>query len=467
MFGPLYPYFRTMARIALSTKEGDSVKALKQAKQFMQSKAALPFRAMGITIDLMAFGEARTFEGDKIDLTSVGGIATGLSEFGVPIAPQGMAEAAKDGRHEAIVTEVLGLTGRASPYTQMDILFQRYINDPNNPMSIERQEHQREPGGSYRDASPSEKDYMKEVHSELWKREVEASSGDYGEARREWEDAKTIAIGKEEEAGDRLHNPGHSLGMIGGIEFREEFAEIQTEYWTKLKATNARLGLFEEETDINDIDNPHDKAMYEWTQIYETSQIISPTTGEPTGELDWEQVEDLKEEFEARTPEHLLEYIYDNTGLGHSKIGRKLVHDRRELRPYWDKRNEIVASLSPEEQQDYAEWQAMTEEQKRMTHAPQFMFTRRKVNALLKRWLYNESERGNTKAGYWEEKLVYWGYETDPWTDRGVDFRRELNKKMGISGQVTQPRYTGTVLPPRPAEGVTNDPYADLLPQAR
>jgi len=102
-----------------------------------------------------------------------------------------------------------------------------------------------------------------------------------------------------------------------------------------------------------------------------------------------------------------------------------------------------------------------------MTHAPQFMFTRRKVNALLKRWLYNESERGNTKAGYWEDKLVYWGYETDPWTDRGVDFRRELNKKMGISGQVTQPRYTGTVLPPRPAEGATNDPYADLLPQAR
>ena len=235
-----------MARIALSTKEGDLDKALRQAKQFMQSKAALPFRAMGITIDIMAFGEARTFEGDKIDVTSVGGIATGLSEFGVPIAPQGMVEAARDGRHEAMVAEVLGLTGRASPYSQMDILFQQYINDPNNPMSIAREDHKREPGGSYRDASPSEKDFMKEAHLELYNREVESSSGDYGEARREWEDAKGIAIRKEIHYGNRLHNPAHTEGMIGGIEFREQFAKIQTEYWTKLKATNARLGLFEE-----------------------------------------------------------------------------------------------------------------------------------------------------------------------------------------------------------------------------
>jgi len=201
--------------------------------------------------------------------------------------------------------------------------------------------------------------------------------------------------------------------------------------------------------------------------MYETSQIRDSVTGELTGELDWEQVEDLKEEFEARSPEHLLEYIYDNTGLGHSKKGRELVHDRRELRPYWDKRDEIVASLSSQEQQNYAEWQDMTEEQRRMTQAPRYMYTRRKVNKLLSLWLYDESEKGNTKAGYWEEKLVKWGYVTDPITDRGNDMRRELNKKMGISGQVTFPRYTGAPPPPRPADGTTNDPYADLLPQAR
>ena len=463
MFGPLYPYFRTMARISLAVKEGDPEKALRTAKQFIQSKAALPIRGMGITAEVMATGESRTFEGETIDF-SWGGAARGLSEFGAPLAPQGVAKAVADGRHEAIVTEVLGLTGRASPYSQMDILFQNYINDPQNPMAIERQEHKREPGGSYRDASPSEKEYMKEHHEELYLREVESSSGDYGEARREWEVAKGIAIGKEIDLGNRLHNPAHVQGMIGGIEFREEFAKIQTEYWTKLKATNARLGLFEEEIDINDINNPHDKAMYEWTQMYETSQIISPTTGEPTGELDWEQVEDLKEEFEARTPEHILEYIYDNTGLGHSEKGRELVHDRRELRPYWDKRDEIVASLSPQEQQNYAEWQDMTEEQRRMTQAPRYMYTRRKVNKLLSLWLYDESKRGNLRAGYWEEKLVKWGYVTDPITDRGVDLRRKLNSQMGISGEVTFPRYTGAPPPPLPAEGATNDPYADLLP---
>ena len=466
MFGPLYPYFRTMARIALSTKEGDPDKALRQGKQFLQSKSGLLIRALGISAEVMVTGESRTFEGETID-KSPSGLATGLAEFGVPIAPQGMVEAARDGRHEAIVAEVLGLTGRASPYSQMDILFQQYINDPSNPMSIAREDHKREPGGSYRDASPLEKDFMKEAHLELYNREVESSSGDYGEARREWEDAKGIAIRKEIHFGNRLHNPGHTEGMIDGIEFREQFATIQQEYWTKLKATNARLGLFEEETDINDIDNPHDKAMYEWTQIYETSQIRDSVTGELTGELDWEQVEDLKEEFESRTPEHLLEYIYDNTGLSHSKIGRELVHDRRELRPYWDKRDEIVKGLSAQEQQNYEEWNAMGEEQKRMTQAPRYMRTRRKVNKLLSLWLYDESEKGNTKAGYWEEKLVKWGYVTDPITDRGNDMRRELNKKMGISGQVTFPRYTGAPPPALPAEGGNEPQFASFNPTPR
>ena len=80
-----------MARIALSTKEGDPDKALRQAKQFLQSKSGLLIRALGVSAEVMATGESRTFEGDKIDF-SKGGLATGLTEFGVPIAPQGMVK---------------------------------------------------------------------------------------------------------------------------------------------------------------------------------------------------------------------------------------------------------------------------------------------------------------------------------------------------------------------------------------
>jgi hypothetical protein len=175
----------------------------------------------------------------------------------------------------------------------------------------------------------------------------------------------------------------------------------------------------------------------------------------------------LKEEFESRTPEHLLEYIYDNTGLSHSKIGRELVHDRRELRPYWDKRDEIVSSLSTQQQKNYEEWQAMTEEQRRQTIAPRYMKVRRNVNARLKNWLYKEFKKGNTKAGYWEEKLVRWGYVTDPVTDRGVDLRKDLNRKMGITGAVRTPRYSGAPSPALPGAGANEPQFASFSPVPR
>ena len=459
-FGPLYPYFKTMARISLELGRGDPGAAMKQAARFLRSKESLPLRGINLTAELMVNGESTTFEGEAID-KSWKGVARGAAEFGAPLAPTGIAEAVADGRHEAIVTEVFGMTGRASPYNQMDILFQQYINDPNNPMSMARKRHDRELGGSYRDASPAEKDYMKEHHLELYDREIQAGSGDYGEARREWDIAKSDAIKMEISHGERLHNPSHKDGMIGGAEFRKEFAGIQQTYWKSIEDTNARIGLFQEEQDIDDIDNEYDKAMYEWTQIYETSK--NPRTNE----IDWEQVEDKKQVFEDKTPEYMLQYIHDNTGLGHSKIGRELVHDRRELRKYWDKKNEIIADLPPWQRQLHEDWSDMPEEQQRQVRDSRYQEINTKVNRMLSQWLYREEKAGNTQAGYWEEKLVRWGYVTDPVTERGVDKRLELNKKMGIHGQVTTPRTVSSVTAAPSAAPTSGDPYADIAPPAR
>jgi hypothetical protein len=153
-FGPLYSYFRTIARMSQATIEGDPAKALTQGRNFLNSRAGIPFRAMGITTEMMVNGEATTFEGDKINLSGKG-IMHAATEFGAPIAPTSIAEAIKDGRYESIATEVFGLTGRASPFSQMDILFQQHINDPKHAMSLLRQKEDRELGGSYRHASRS------------------------------------------------------------------------------------------------------------------------------------------------------------------------------------------------------------------------------------------------------------------------------------------------------------------------
>ena len=459
-FGPLYPYFKTMARISLELGRGDPGAATTQAARFLRSKESLPLRGINLTAELMVNGESTTFEGEAID-KSWKGVARGAAEFGAPLAPTSIAEAVADGRHEAIVTEVFGLTGRASPYSQMDILFQQYINDPNHPMAMARKRHDRELGGSYRDASPAEKDYMKIWHEDLYEREIQAGSGDYGDARREWDIAKSDAIKMEISHGERLHNPSHKDGMIGGAEFRKKFAGIQQTYWKSIEDTNARIGLFQEEQDIDDIDNEYDKAMYEWTQIYETSK--NPRTNE----IDWEQVEDKKQAFEDKTPEYMLQYIHDNTGLGHSKIGRELVHDRRELRPYWDKKNQIIDDLPPWQRQLHEDWSDMPEEQQRQVRDSRYQEINTKVNRLLSQWLYREEKSGNTQAGYWEEKLVRWGYVTDPVTQRGVDKRLELNKTMGIHGQVTTPRTVSSVTAAPSATPTSGDPYADITIPAR
>ena len=84
---------------------------------------------MKITADVMVTGESRTFEGDTID-KSFKGVATAAQEFTVPLSITGVADALSEGRYEATLSEVFGLTGRAHPNAQMDILFQRHINDP-------------------------------------------------------------------------------------------------------------------------------------------------------------------------------------------------------------------------------------------------------------------------------------------------------------------------------------------------
>ena len=136
-FGPLYSYFRTIARVTnIMIDTQDTEKATQEIKNFLASRAGLPFRAMQIA---RAGAEARTFEGEEIftgaspeEIFRSMGLA--LGEFTVPIGVSGIAEAIGDRRWEGTVTEVFGLTGRASPYSQMDIMFQRLISDPNNPM---------------------------------------------------------------------------------------------------------------------------------------------------------------------------------------------------------------------------------------------------------------------------------------------------------------------------------------------
>lgn len=442
-----------------ATIEGDPAKALVQGKNFLNSRQGIPFRAMGITVEMLATGEATTFEGEKINLSGKG-VMHAATEFGAPIAPTSIAEAIIDGRYESIPTEVFGLTGRASPFSQMDILFQQHINDPKHAMSLLRKEEDRELGGSYRDASPSEREWMREQYEELYARELAAGSGDFGMANREWNDAKVEAFRREDQINLQFRVPSKdpNTPMLDGKAYRDEFQEIQADHWTAVENTNKRLGLFQEERELEDIDDPFEKAMHEYHQIYMGSKNAQD-------KVIWDVAADKLDAFEKKTPPNVMEYIYNNTGLYHTKLGDILIQDRRDLRKYWDKRDEIIASLHPQEQELYEEWDKMTSEQQQMTGGNRFMRVRTKVNALMSGWMFKQDQAGNEKVGWWEEKLVLWGYDLTPVTDLGKDKRKDLNEKMEIVGEVREPRkreQVTTSTPPPAAPGPRVPPWVNL-----
>jgi len=109
-FGPMYPYLRVLARIGVAAEEGDPVKAAKEARQFLESKASLPVRAVDIAGQLTFYGQANVF-GNVIEKTPVG-IAKGfLEEFVTPISIQEIPAGIEEGRPESVL-EFVGLIGR-------------------------------------------------------------------------------------------------------------------------------------------------------------------------------------------------------------------------------------------------------------------------------------------------------------------------------------------------------------------
>lgn len=109
-FGPLYGYFRTLARMGVAGLEGDPIRAAKEAKQFLTSKESLPLRAIDIAGQLTYYGQANVY-GTKIEKTPVS-IAKGmLTEFVEPIALQETVPALLAGEYERAI-EIAGMQAR-------------------------------------------------------------------------------------------------------------------------------------------------------------------------------------------------------------------------------------------------------------------------------------------------------------------------------------------------------------------
>ena len=53
------------------------------------------------------------------------------------------------------------------------------------------------------------------------------------------------------------------------------------------------------------------------------------------------------------------------------------------------------------------------------------------INNKMKSWLSEMHRRGNEKAEEFEKRLVYWGYETNPITPKGIEMQAHLFEMLG------------------------------------
>lgn len=426
--GPLYPYFRSVAQAAQRTKEGDPAAGLEVAWRFLNSKAGIPFRLMGITGEMMVNGEARTFEGDVID-PSLKGVGTAAMEVTVPLSVTGVADALSEGRYEATLSEVFGLTGRAHPNAQMDILFQRHINDPNHDLYKERVEDEIPTGGTWYDASPYEQKYMEEAYPSIAADILQSGRGDYGEASRQFHALDTEYIKKQEDLSKRLYKQVQGQTIIDGSEFRSQLEDLQRERYAKHDKIIQDFGLF---TESPKIESQQEQDLYDYHQVFANSK-------DAAGNIKWATLDEEMAEFEERVGDKRLEYILKQTGLNNSETVRQLRKDKRELQEVWDHRDDYVKTFPLDLQLAYYEYRDMPVVLQRQAN-PAIQNIVNLVSQESAIWLLERDRAGDKTAGYLEEKLVYWGYETTPYTQAGVEMLREINEDLGFEGRGMDPR---------------------------
>ena len=483
VFGPFYGYLRTVARVGYSIEQWDmegAQRALDEGRKFIHSRSGLPVRFAEMLADAASspYG-ARTFEGEKIDFTGTG-LARFAEEFFAPIGTTEIIKGLNERRWESL-TEFIGLQGRANPYQQLDILYQKHMKDPLNPMAEMRKEtdEQARPGipgvvpviggalkPSWRDATPFEQQWMAEKYPELYDESRMHAPGDWGQASAKiWENQKA-AIEAEETLNKKLFNPAliTTKEAVDGAQYRAAFDAIQQAKWQANQQVWEDAGMFTEQKDPLDETNPNRRAILQYREVYRNNTDLD-------GTMNWDKLQsDLKNLEDDWTPEQLL-YVSVNTGLWHTEKGEELVNDRRALREYWDLRDKYAEEFSsnPKVQR---QWKNLYDNYNRSAptvreQLRQIKGYRTMLNHLSKRtqqWILDNGSKGEDI----ELLLVKWGYEIDPMTEPAINLLEEQNEMMT---ELALPRLRPElempgavpVQPRQAAPAAQPDPIADIL----
>ena len=387
-FGPFYPYFRYLARTGIYVSRGELDKAARETARFGKSKASLLFRAATIGADIAATGESRTFEGDRITTNPLSLAKGVLGEFAVPIAPGEITQGLREGRPESIA-EIIGLTGRSSPFAQMDILFQK--SPDINPDSV-----------SLKDADPAQMDEMNQRYPEIAERILKSGRGKFGEARRQWADIDVANFAREEALAQEFQS-----GITTGESFRDAYSSLQERRRSEKAGVNAGLGLFQEEQDLPD--DPNERALAEYYRAQEGAVRES-------GIYDFEEAEKSIADLDATWTAEQKAYIDRNTGRStHPPLIQEFRDDVVFLKPFWDIRDKVIDGLSPGDRDAWDSYNRDEITRKELSGTVSGILDH--IKELQNAWIFDHAETPRVDLA-----LLRWGYRTDAHSDEGAEF---------------------------------------------
>jgi len=303
---------------------------------------------------------------------------------------------------------------------------------------------------------------MEDQFGDLHERMIQGARGDYGDAGREWAELEARAMVGEDGTGgmiglgEKMYQPVESWATpeqiesgdarpIDGAEYRRQLNDIMNERWIAHQAVADVYNLFQDERDIPT--DEYERALYDYRELFKAN------TDQSTQRINWNMLDEALADFEAGLSSEIKKYIHNNTGLNRDTTARALFDDKKILREYWDKKDEIAATMPPEFQDVHKQWRAMSDmEREKFVYSPQVRTAMEHINRQTKRWLVEMHEAGDPRAEEFEKKLVKWGYETTPVTPAGIRLQRELLGKLGTEQQMKLPfEQTAPTAPTQPA----------------
>ena len=251
------------------------------------------------------------------------------------------------------------------------------------------------------------------------------------------------------------------LAPVDGIEYRARLQDIQKRRWAEHDKTIRDYELFQEEPEADD---RFEQAMFDYHKVFELSKG-------PGGTILWGIFDELMEKYEDDHPPEELEYVLSVSGLNNDTTATQLRNDKRALREVWDWQEELLKEVRPDMLVAYEQYRNMSVTAQRMVN-PAIKQVQKFISYRTSHWLETRDKEGDPQAGYLEQKLVYWGYETAPVTQKGIETLEGIIDDMGYDQnpkalELRDPRRTRQDLyptlsqeePPAPsaAEPMTED----------